>query len=188
MNKIESNAAWWHIICLLYSPFFLALIQFFTERQRNLQALPPWQTSETYNPSGQAFPHETRAGFHSSLLIFALPDSLSLPPLVCRNCRQNGSKGERFAQLFPSVILSSGMWRRRDRSERPLGLRETEGGRSIDLLALNSCRTVHCFLCSSPAVSPAPTLTSTHFSHCFKNIYSCSLKHELHIHISVSVG
>ncbi len=65
-------------MCLLsttiYSSFEPAV---FTEQQRNdfnLEALPLWQTSETYNPSGQAFPHETRAGFHSSSSL-----TLSLP-------------------------------------------------------------------------------------------------------------
>ncbi len=46
------------------------------ESKFNSEALPPWQTSETYNPSGQAFPRETRAEFHGSSspgLTYALP-------------------------------------------------------------------------------------------------------------------
>lgn len=73
VDETWSKGDWWHIMCWL--------VPSVTKRWRNcfiLEALSPWQTLKTYNPSGQSFPHETHAGFHSSS--FSLSPTGSLPP------------------------------------------------------------------------------------------------------------
>lgn len=94
LKYLSSALFFFYVLCVCYIHCVvlnLLFLQSSRENDFNLEALPP----------GQAFPCETRARFHSS----SSPPSMTLPsslsPLVCRICRQKGSKGERFAQLFP---------------------------------------------------------------------------------------
>lgn len=79
------------------------------------------------------------------------PLCISPSLLSLQNHHQKGSKGERFAQLFPlssSQVECGG-------GERLVGLREKDRERSIDLLVLNSRRTVLC-LCVVHQQVPTP--------------------------------
>lgn len=72
---------------------------------------------------------------------------MSLPPsLVCRIAARKVQKVNALLSSFLCHPLKWNVEEERDRRERLVGLRENEGVRSIDLLALNSRRTVHCLL------------------------------------------
>lgn len=144
----------WLIMCLLYLSCSIELQVFYRAlEEQYYRGGPPSLTDIRDIQSFQPGVSPWNKGWFSWLLLSTLTLLLSLPPLSVE------SPPERFKRwmlcwALPSVILSSGMWRRRRRRRREremereqsklLGLKERLRD-SIDLLALNSWRTVLIF-------------------------------------------
>lgn len=120
----------------------------------NLEALPPWQPLETHNPSGQAFPYETRAGFHSFSFLPSL--TLSLPPLVCRIAAR---KVQKVKALLSSFLCHPLKWNVEEEGDRrETGGIQRERGRGVHRFACTELLEI----CALPLYSSLTAFTPPH--------------------------